>query len=237
MFHFFKSKHKEKIEEEIIVPKKISYNIGFYQDELSEYFYLKELNDSVSDIAIINYNRRKEEYIVRNIGKPNERLIVCVGDIGKIQCDCVVNAARPSLLGGGGVDGAIHAAAGPELVEECKTLGGCDYGEAKITNAYNMRCKKIIHTVGPVWHGGDKNEAELLKSAYTNSLKLAVENNLKTIAIPAISTGAYGYPLEDATKIELEVVMEFLDKYEDLIIVLIGNNSLFHLLQKEFCYN
>ena len=100
-----------------------------------------------------------------------------------------------------------------------------------------MRCKKIIHTVGPVWHGGDKNEAELLKSAYTNSLKLAVENNLKTIAIPAISTGAYGYPLEDATKIELEVVMEFLDKYEDLIIVLIGNNSLFHLLQKEFCYN
>jgi O-acetyl-ADP-ribose deacetylase (regulator of RNase III) len=132
------------------------------------------------------------------------------GDITKLEVDVIVNAANRSLLGGGGVDGAIHRAAGHELLEECEKLNGCNTGEARITAGYNLPARHIIHTVGPVWHGGSGNEDSLLKSCYLNSLKLAKENNLKTIAFPNISTGVYHFPKARAAKIAIDVVMEFL---------------------------
>lgn len=139
------------------------------------------------------------------------KINVIMGDITKSQTDAIVNAANTTLLGGGGVDGAIHAAAGPELLEECKKLHGCLTGEAKITGGYRLPAKYVIHTPGPIWHGGMSHEAELLHNSYENSLRLAEENGCKTMAFPSISTGVYNYPLAKAAPIALVTIANFLD--------------------------
>ena len=160
---------------------------------------------------------------MKNFGK----IKIIKGDITKVKAEAIVNAANRRLLGGGGVDGAIHRAAGPELLEECRKLGGCQTGQAKITKGYNLPAKYVIHTVGPVWRGGRNNEAKLLKNCYLNSLKLAEKQGIKSIAFPAISTGAYGYPIEEAAEIAITTVKNYLkkSKIEEVIFVLFSEED------------
>ena len=158
---------------------------------------------------------------------PDGRIEIVQGDITKLDVDAIVNAANTTLLGGGGVDGAIHRAAGPELLAECRLLGGCRPGEAKITGGYRLPARFVIHTVGPIWRGGKHDEPRTLTNCYRNSLQLAVENEIKTLAFPAISCGAYGYPIKEAAQIAFKATRAFLaasDNPQRVIFVVWGED-------------
>ena len=148
-------------------------------------------------------------------------LEVVLGDITKVHVDAIVNAANTSLLGGGGVDGAIHRAAGPELLTECRMLNGCKTGEAKITKGYHLPAKYVIHTPGPIWRGGGHDEETLLKNCYENCLKLAAEYNCKSVAFPSISTGIYHFPLEKASVIAVQTIQHFLSTHTDMDVQIV----------------
>jgi O-acetyl-ADP-ribose deacetylase (regulator of RNase III) len=174
--------------------------------------------------SIIEAERRfwRGQIVVQRIG-------LILGDITQQKVDAIVNAANTTLLGGGGVDGAIHRAAGPQLLDECRQLGGCPTGEARITKGYRLPAKYVIHTVGPVWKGGNEGEDELLRSCYRKSLELARKNGLRTIAFPSISTGAYHFPVERAAKIAISTVIAYLEKaveFERVIFVCFSKNDL-----------
>ncbi|GAL86174.1 Appr-1-p processing protein [Sporocytophaga myxococcoides] len=163
-----------------------------------------------------------------------EKIEIVKGDITKIEVDAIVNAANSSLLGGGGVDGAIHRAAGKELLHECRLLHGCKTGEAKITKGYNLPAKFVIHTVGPVWNGGTHNESVLLEKCFSNSLTLAVKNNCRSVAFPAISTGIYRYPFEQATEIAIKTTVEFLkqNNFPEKVIFICFSEEMFNIYKK-----
>jgi O-acetyl-ADP-ribose deacetylase (regulator of RNase III) len=163
------------------------------------------------------------------------KIKIVQGDITQQNVDAIVNAANSSLLGGGGVDGAIHRAAGPELLAECRTLGGCSTGDAKITRGYRLPARYVIHTVGPIWGGGSRDEDKLLASCYRRSLEVAAQNKIRSIAFPAISTGIYGFPIHRATPIAIKTVKEFLEKddsIEKVVFVCFSRND-FEIYQRE----
>ena len=152
-------------------------------------------------------------------------LRVIEADITTLALDAIVNAANETLLGGGGVDGAIHRAAGPKLSEACKAIGGCPTGQARITEGFDLPSKWVIHAVGPRWHGGNSGEPELLESCYDNAFKLAIENRIRTIAFPGISTGIYGYPKEAAAKIAVSVMRRYEDEFEEIVSCCFGTED------------
>lgn len=164
---------------------------------------------------------------MKNIKELLKNITIEKGDITRSNCDAIVNAANPSLLGGGGVDGAIHRAAGPGLLNECRKLGACKHGEARITKAYNLPAKYVIHTPGPIYKNGKNNEPIILENSYKNSMKLAYENNLQSIAFPAISTGVYGYPRKEAAKIAIKTVLNFMshNNYNPKIYFILFDND------------
>jgi O-acetyl-ADP-ribose deacetylase (regulator of RNase III) len=163
-----------------------------------------------------------------------DKIEIFRGDITTLEVDAIVNAANTTLLGGGGVDGAIHRAAGPKLLAECRTLGGCEPGQAKITRGYDLPARFVIHTVGPIWRGGKHDEARILANCYRNSLKLAVENEIRTIAFPAISCGAYGYPIEEAAYIAFKTTREFLATSDDIhkVIFVVWGEDVYNAYRK-----
>jgi O-acetyl-ADP-ribose deacetylase (regulator of RNase III) len=158
----------------------------------------------------------------------SQRIVIVEGDITRQPVDAIVNAANTTLLGGGGVDGAIHRAAGPQLLEECRTLGGCATGQAKLTRGYNLPAKWVIHTAGPVWRGGSHGEDELLASCYRSCFELAERHGIRTLAFPSISTGAYGFPMERAARIALQETKRFLEQdtpVEKVVLVCFGKSA------------